>query len=281
MGGEAVAAARRRGRGSRGPRRARRRSRPCRAPPRRGAQDDLPAARVDDDVARDLGDGGGDQRRVGAREARGRSASARASARAGTRSASRADRERCVSSRHRSAPGAWTPSSMASASSRSRAVCRGSRSRSNCTMAIATSGRMPDDDGARAPQARRDRDRPQRPRDEGVDDVERGDVDDEPAGAEAADPLGELVAQRQHLPVGQVGLDRGDQVVALAEDGDRHDRRLVSVATLRVSVRVGAGRGRAGARPPRGHPAGRRRSASWRGRRRGRPASGRSSTTAR
>ena len=73
-------------------------------------------------------------------------------------------------------------------------------------------------------QPRREDDRAQRPRDEGVDHVEGRHVDHDPAGAMPPDQLGQLVAQLHHLAVGQVRLDRGDEVVALAEDRHRHRR---------------------------------------------------------
>jgi hypothetical protein len=78
-----------------------------------------------------------------------------------------------------------------------------------------------DDQGLCAAQPRGDGDRPERACDEGVDDVQGADVDDEPACALPADPLGQLVAEAKDLAVAEVGLDRGDQVVALAEDRDR------------------------------------------------------------
>ena len=63
----------------------------------------------------------------------------------------------------------------------------------------------------------------QRAGDERVDHVERGHVDDDPARAEAADALGEVVAELDHLACrSRARLDRRDQVVALPEDRDRH-----------------------------------------------------------
>jgi hypothetical protein len=82
-------------------------------------------------------------------------------------------------------------------------------------------GLDPDDHGLRAAEPGGDRDRAERACDEGVDDVQRPDVDDEPACALAADPLGQLVAEGEDLAVAEVGLDRGDQVLALAKDRDR------------------------------------------------------------
>jgi hypothetical protein len=77
-----------------------------------------------------------------------------------------------------------------------------------------------DDHGRCAAEPRGDCDRAERAGDEGVDDVQGADVDDEPACALAADPLGQLVAERENLAVAEVGLDRGDQEIALAKDRD-------------------------------------------------------------
>jgi hypothetical protein len=82
-------------------------------------------------------------------------------------------------------------------------------------------GLDPDDDGLCAAEPGGDRDRAERPGDEGVDDVQGPDVDDEPAYALPADPLGQLVAQGEDLAVAEVGLDRGDQKIALAKNRDR------------------------------------------------------------
>ena len=82
-------------------------------------------------------------------------------------------------------------------------------------------GLDPDDHRLRAAQPGGDRDRAQRASDEGVDDVQGPDVDDQPAGALAADPLGQVVAEGEDLAVAEVRLDRGDQIVALAKDRDR------------------------------------------------------------
>ena len=82
-------------------------------------------------------------------------------------------------------------------------------------------GLDPDDHGLCAAQPGGDGDRPERTRDEGVDDVQGADVDDEPACALVADPLGQLVAEGKDLAVAEVGLDRSDQVVALTKDRDR------------------------------------------------------------
>jgi hypothetical protein len=79
----------------------------------------------------------------------------------------------------------------------------------------------PDDHGLCAPQPGGDGDRAERARDEGIDDVQCSDVDDEPACALVADPLRQLVAEGEDLAVAEVGLDRGDQVIALTKDRDR------------------------------------------------------------
>src|SRR5215207_1940675 len=100
-------------------------------------------------------------------------------------------------------------------------------------------GLDPDDHGGRAPQARGRGEGAERSRDEGVDDVQRADVDDQPATAEATDLLGELLAKREHLRVGEVRLDGGDQVIALAEDGDSHGRAFGSACHLRDVLRLG------------------------------------------
>jgi hypothetical protein len=78
-----------------------------------------------------------------------------------------------------------------------------------------------DDDGPRAAEPGGDGDRAERAGDERVDDVQGADVDDQPARAVPADPLGELVPEADDLAVAEVGLDRGDQVVALPKDRDR------------------------------------------------------------
>ena len=44
--------------------------------------------------------------------------------------------------------------------------------------------------------------------------------------------LGEVIAQSQHLTVSEVALDRRDQVVALAEDRDRHPGCYLSSETV-------------------------------------------------
>ena len=56
-------------------------------------------------------------------------------------------------------------------------------------------GLDPDDHGLRAAQPRRQDDRAQRPRDKGVDDVERGYIDDDPASAAPAHELRKLFAK--------------------------------------------------------------------------------------
>jgi hypothetical protein len=94
-------------------------------------------------------------------------------------------------------------------------------------------GLDPDDHGLCAAQPGGHGDRTERACDEGVDDVQRPDVDDEPACALAADPLGQLVAEGEDLAVAEVRLDRSDQVVALAKD---RDRRLSAQASSSSSA---------------------------------------------
>src|SRR3954447_2579512 len=71
-------------------------------------------------------------------------------------------------------------------------------------------------------QARHHRDAAQRARDEGVHDVQRRDVDDDPPRAVARDLAHHVVAELEHIGVGEGRLDRGDQEGALLEDGDGH-----------------------------------------------------------
>src|SRR6476469_10025758 len=59
-----------------------------------------------------------------------------------------------------------------------------------------------DDHGLRAAQARHVRDPAQRARDEGIHDVERGDVDDDPPRAVAGDLGHDVLAQLQDVGVG-------------------------------------------------------------------------------
>src|SRR5215213_2330089 len=79
-----------------------------------------------------------------------------------------------------------------------------------------------DDHGLGAAQAGHHRDAAQGARDEGVHDVERGDVDDDPARAVARDLAHHVVAELQDVRVGQRRLDRRDQERALLEDGYGH-----------------------------------------------------------
>jgi hypothetical protein len=88
-----------------------------------------------------------------------------------------------------------------------------------------------DDHGLRAAQPGGDGDRAERARDEGVDDVQGADVDDEPTRAVAADPLGQLVAEGEDLAVAEVGLDRGDQEIALTKDRDGRLRAQASASS--------------------------------------------------
>src|SRR3954470_21530055 len=69
-------------------------------------------------------------------------------------------------------------------------------------------------------QARHVGDPAQGARDERVHDVERRDVDDDPARAMARDLAHDVLAQLEDVGVRQRGLDRGDQDLALLEDGD-------------------------------------------------------------
>jgi hypothetical protein len=92
-------------------------------------------------------------------------------------------------------------------------------------------GLDPDDHGLRAAEPCCHGDRAERACDEGVDDVQGADVDDEPACALAADSPGELVAKGEDLAVAEVGLDRGDQEIALAKDRDRRSSAQASASS--------------------------------------------------
>src|SRR5919198_1989410 len=87
-----------------------------------------------------------------------------------------------------------------------------------------------DDHRSGSTQARRQRDRPQRARDERIDDVQRRDIDDDPAGAELPDLLREVISQLQDFAVGQRRLNGGDQVLALLQDRDGHPAGRYSTA---------------------------------------------------
>src|SRR5919201_4639894 len=80
----------------------------------------------------------------------------------------------------------------------------------------------PDDDCPGAAQSRGHRDRAERPRHERVDDVQGSNVDDEAASAVPSDAVGEIVSESEDLAVAEVGLNRGDQVVALSKYRDQH-----------------------------------------------------------
>src|SRR5215212_6573856 len=79
-----------------------------------------------------------------------------------------------------------------------------------------------DDDRLGAAKARGERDGPQGTRDERVDDVQRGDVDDDSAGSKPPYAIEKLVAQLQHALIAQGRLDHRDQVLVLLEDRDAH-----------------------------------------------------------
>src|SRR5919202_3865550 len=70
-----------------------------------------------------------------------------------------------------------------------------------------------DDHGLRAAEPGGHRDRAKRACDEGVDDVQGPDVDDEPAYALPADPLGQLVAEDEDMAAAEPGLAHGAQVI--------------------------------------------------------------------
>src|SRR5919106_4950460 len=61
-----------------------------------------------------------------------------------------------------------------------------------------------DDDRVGAAQSRRQDDRAKGSCDEGVDDIERADVDDDPPRTMLADQDGEFVAELDHLRVGEI-----------------------------------------------------------------------------
>ena len=149
-----------------------------------------------------------------------------------------------------------------SPSSRSSAVWT-SRSMPSWTMAKATSGWMPTMTVS-APRRRamwaRSR---KRLRAERVEDVERGDVDDDPPRPVLADLVDEVLLEPHQLGVVERGVDRGDQEVPLAQDRDEH-RHVVPIRSARR--RCGSPGSRAGARPPRSRLAGRRSCSSCSGR---------------
>jgi len=56
---------------------------------------------------------------------------------------------------------------------------------------------------------------------EGVQDVQRGDVDDDAARTMAADLANQVPLEPNHLGVIERGMDRRNQVGALSQDGDQ------------------------------------------------------------
>ena len=56
---------------------------------------------------------------------------------------------------------------------------------------------------------------------EGVEHVERGDVDDDAPRAVPADPVDQVVLESLQLTVVQGGVDGRDEVAALPQDGDQ------------------------------------------------------------
>src|SRR3954466_14084303 len=106
-----------------------------------------------------------------------------------------------------------------------------------------------DDHRRRAAQPGHHGDAAQGARDERVHHVERGDVDDDPARAVARDLRHHVVAQLEHVAVGQGRLDRGDQERALLEDRDGHPGAR---ACLAVVVREGVADGHLVAEQPLG-----------------------------
>src|SRR5262245_18623932 len=83
-------------------------------------------------------------------------------------------------------------------------------------------GLDPDDHRLGPPQAGHHGDPAQRARDERVHDVQRRDVDDDPARAVPRDLRHDVIAQLEHVGVRQRRLDRRDQERPLLEDRYRH-----------------------------------------------------------
>src|SRR5262245_12680229 len=79
-----------------------------------------------------------------------------------------------------------------------------------------------DDDRLRSPELDHVGDRAQGAHREGVHHVEHRDVDDRALGAVLPDLLHQVVAQLEEILVGERRLDRGDQVIALLQDGNAH-----------------------------------------------------------
>ena len=71
---------------------------------------------------------------------------------------------------------------------------------------------------------------------EGVDDVERGDVDDDPAGPSSTDLVHQVLLEAHELAVVEGGVDGRDQVPALGEDGD--PERFLNGAVVSVRHRL-------------------------------------------
>ena len=129
--------------------------------------------------------------------------------------------------------GRW---SSASPSSRSSAVSTSSKLMPELHHRERHLGLDADDHGLGAAQAGHARDPLQRPRDERVHDVERGDVDDDPARPVARDLRHHVVAQLQDVGVGQRRLDRGDQERPLLEDRDGHVLHAATASSAGVSI---------------------------------------------
>src|SRR5690606_10764814 len=81
-------------------------------------------------------------------------------------------------------------------------------------------GSHADDDGRRVEHVGDARDGGEHPPDEGVDDLEPGDVDDHAACARLRDPVGEVLLELQGGVVLEVDLDRDEERRADLEDGD-------------------------------------------------------------
>ena len=82
------------------------------------------------------------------------------------------------------------------------------RDRPSSTRVMATAGCMPDDDRLGVEHAGHRRDVADHAADEGVDDLERRDVDQDAVRAVLDDALGQVVLKRQGEPVVHVDLDR-------------------------------------------------------------------------
>ena len=111
-------------------------------------------------------------------------------------------------------------SSRAIPSSRSSAVVRLSADDAQPHHREGDVGLDADDDGLRAAQACDLRDGAQGVAGEGVDHVERGDVDDHSAGTLPPDLFQQLAAEAEELAVVECGVDGRDEVAALRQDRD-------------------------------------------------------------